>query len=496
MLALLVLAASHPAPLPDTALDGLPLLGDLPLRMENALWGEVPVERQLTTRKVTLADIHGPGVIVMLHFAMPESLKLDRSSVLRIWWDDEQHPSVEVPLVDFFCDPNGVMERVDTALVNKRRGWNAYFPMPFCRRARLELEHDGVGPAPCYFYCFWRPLRAWDDRLAYFHACWRQERLLLGRRDYLALNARGRGKFVGWNVTVRGLPPNDAGYPVDENAKFYVDGEREPSIELMGLEDAFGFSFGFPETTNFFPYTGWAPFYKGAFAYRFFVHDAVVFDKSLRVAIGFGKKEAPFFREIFSKPEFPLEFSSCCYWYQSEPHVPLPLVPRYRLRKPSPDADQLRAMEARSAPARQAGLALQCFLGHPDREDLWIADGYDCILEKGYRFYDTQNLWPNAPLKHCWASWEDLRINLITPRRVSGLLRLYILDGDNFCGGRRQHIFVGTHDLGVFADFVQGRWVELHLTPEDTASGEVPIRIVNAREGANVVASVLEFKPD
>lgn len=32
---------------------------------------------------------------------------------------------------------------------------------------------------------------------------------------------------------------------MDENVKFYIDGEAEPSIEWQGLEDSFGFSWGF-----------------------------------------------------------------------------------------------------------------------------------------------------------------------------------------------------------------------------------------------------------
>ena len=74
----------------------------------------------------------------------------------------------------------------------------------------------------------------------YFHASWRQEGLLLGKRDYVALEARGKGKVVGWNVTVRS--PGRDGYPVDENEKFFIDGETAASVEFQGLEDSFGFS--------------------------------------------------------------------------------------------------------------------------------------------------------------------------------------------------------------------------------------------------------------
>ena len=135
--------------------------------------------------------------------------------------------------MDFFCDPAGTRDEVNTALVNVRRGFNAYFPMPFRKSAKVELVYDGpLGPGdelwqlmPCYSYVCYRSLKKVPADTGYFHASWRQEGLLLGKRDYVALEARGKGKVVGWNVTVRS--PGRDGYPVDENEKFFIDGEND-----------------------------------------------------------------------------------------------------------------------------------------------------------------------------------------------------------------------------------------------------------------------------
>ncbi len=295
------------------------------------------------TKRVVVAEIKGPATITMIHFALPLKMKLNRDLLLKMYWDGEAAPSVDCPLVDFFCDPTGAQEEIATAVLNKRRGWNAYFPMPFRKSARVELVYDGPLPPggklwqamPCYSYVTYRTEDTIPDRAAYFHASWRQESLLLGKRDYVALEAKGQGKFVGWNVTVR--RPGHTDYPVDENAKFFVDGEQSPSVEFQGLEDSFGFSWGFPETQSQFPLTGYYPFFKGAFAYRFFLPDAIPFEKSLRVTIGFGKHESEWFFREFSKPENKLAFSSTAYWYQVEPHAPLPAMPPAAQRVPVPD---------------------------------------------------------------------------------------------------------------------------------------------------------------
>src|SRR5687767_5236227 len=51
---------------------------------------------------VTLADIEGPGAIQQMWFTILP--KYWRALILRIYWDGEETPSVEVPLGDFFCN--------------------------------------------------------------------------------------------------------------------------------------------------------------------------------------------------------------------------------------------------------------------------------------------------------------------------------------------------------------------------------------------------------
>ena len=160
-------------------------------RAQNGLWIENPLDKRFhSSKRVVVAEIEGPATITMIHFAMPQALRLNRDVLLKAYWDGEPSPSVDCPLVDFFCDPGGLREEVNTALVNKRRGFNAYFPMPFRKSGRIELVYDGpVEPGeelwrimPCYSYVMYRTAERIPDDLGYFHAHWRQEALLLGRR--------------------------------------------------------------------------------------------------------------------------------------------------------------------------------------------------------------------------------------------------------------------------------------------------------------------------
>ncbi len=470
-------------------------------RIANALWWENPEDKRFTKREVVIADLKGPGVITMIHFAMPERLKLDRSVIMRIYWDGEKTPSVDVPLVDFFCDPNGTMDNIDTILVDKKRGWNAYFPMPFRKSARVVLYFDDehipeeaiYAYTPCYSYVMWRPLKSLPPDVYYFHAYWRQEKILLGKRDFIALEANGQGHLVGLNVTVRGVSPGGIGYPVDQNVKFYIDGEKEPSIEWQGMEDAFGFSYGFPEEKAMFLYRGWHPYYKtGAFAYKFLLNDRISFSKSLKVSIGFGKNEHPVFRQIFSQPTHTLEFSTTVYWYQKEPHYPNSPLPPYRLRLPSPDVEQVREKENIAQKYRIEGVTLSLRCGHPDGDVEFIEKGWDYRWKEGYSFYSTA-LWP-GDVNHCWAGWKQLRFDILCPKGTKGKLKVFIIDPDNFAGGRKQRISVAGREIGIFENFQKGRWVEVEISSEDTKDGVIRIVIDNLKEGGNAVVSFVQFE--
>ncbi len=487
----------------QTGVDDLPHLGQGKTVAENGLWIETPLDRQFRqSKEVTIAEVQGPGVITMIHFALPQRMvaqpdkyRLERDLVIRAFWDDEPTPSVECPLVDFFCDPMGERESLNTLMVNKKRGWNAYFPMPFRKSARVILSYDGPAEPgselwelmPCYSYVMVRKVDELPANVGYFHAQWRQQLINLGKEDYVALEARGKGKFVGWNVTVR--LPGQPGYPVDENERFYVDGEETPSIEFQGLEDSFGFSWGFPSEESIFLRTGWFPFHKdGAAAYRFFLEDSISFERSLKVTIGFGLNEHPMFRSRFGKPGNELEFSSTVYWYQSEPHAPFPPLPAAEQRRPTErswkDMENLPSSEA----LESRGVKLHFRCGRPENETIYATAGYGAEVKQGFAYTG----WP-FPVFHTRAHEKEVQIVVTVPAGKAGTLRLYMIDPDHFMGGRHQEVFIGERSLGEIRNFVDGRWLEIPVDASMTASGSLLVRIVNRNPRSNAVVSILEW---
>jgi hypothetical protein len=128
-------------------LDALPTLLPGRTAAKNALYTENNIGLRFhSSKRVVIAEIQGPAMITMIHFALPQTQftgrRLNRSLLIKAYWDGEREPSVDCPLVDFFCDPAGTQDEVNTVLVNKFRGWNAYFSMPFRKSARIELVYD------------------------------------------------------------------------------------------------------------------------------------------------------------------------------------------------------------------------------------------------------------------------------------------------------------------------------------------------------------------
>ncbi len=102
-----------------------------------------------------LAEIPGAGCIRHIYFTPIGAEHFLRDLVLRMYWDGETDPSVEVPFGDFFGLGHGrprffqslmICVNPGTGVVGTF-GFNSYFPMPFAEGARLTLTNEGAAPA-------------------------------------------------------------------------------------------------------------------------------------------------------------------------------------------------------------------------------------------------------------------------------------------------------------------------------------------------------------
>ena len=88
-----------------------------------------------------LADIAGPGAIQQI-WCVVSNVRW-RNLILRIHWDDQEQPSVECPLGDFFAMGWNRFAQISSlaVCVNPGRAFNCYWQMPF-REARAHQPRE------------------------------------------------------------------------------------------------------------------------------------------------------------------------------------------------------------------------------------------------------------------------------------------------------------------------------------------------------------------
>jgi hypothetical protein len=147
---------------------------------------------------VTLADIEGPAVIQHIWLTVHHSHY--RRLVLRVFWDNEATPSIEVPVGDFFCNGWGVSCDINSLpiSVNPTGGFNSYWEMPFRQHARITIENISPDEIKGFYYQIDYALTDIPEDMAYLHAQWRRNNPLPYMQDHTILDGiRGQGHYVG-----------------------------------------------------------------------------------------------------------------------------------------------------------------------------------------------------------------------------------------------------------------------------------------------------------
>ena len=281
-----------------------------------------------------LADIKASGAIQQIWMTPTAPW---RYSILRMYWDDETTPSVEVPVGDFFACGWGEYAQLTSlaVCVNPGSAFNCYWQMPFRKAAKITMENIGETDMTLYYQINYTLTDVPEDA-AYFHAQFRRQNPLPYEDVYTVLDGvKGWGHYVGtyiaWGV-------NNTGWWGEGEIKFFMDGDTDfPTICGTGTEDYFCGSYGFhnPKTKQYqeftTPYAGMPQVIRpdGVYnsqqrfgLYRWHITDPVRFEKDLRVTI-----QALGWRSGGRYLPLQDDISSVAFWYQKEPHAPFPRLP-------------------------------------------------------------------------------------------------------------------------------------------------------------------------
>lgn len=307
----------------------------------------------------TLADVQGPGIIRHIWMTVTDKtsekgVDVLRNLILEFYWDDEEAPSVQCPIGDFFCCGHAQACAINSIpiMVNPNRGFNCYFSMPF-EHVRIVVRNDHDEDVSSFFYQIdYTEYDALPADTMRFHAQWRRNRATTMGEDYVVLDGvHGQGAYVGTYLALTALGSRWWG---EGELKMYIDGDNKyPTWCSTGTEDYFGGAWSFSgfdtqgsmveETYSGaylgFPYRSrtlrnreseyWdsdAPVMRGL--YRWHIQDPIYFQEDLRVELQqIGADE----KGNFERED---DVATVAYWYQREPHNTFPILPDRRYRQP------------------------------------------------------------------------------------------------------------------------------------------------------------------
>ena len=260
-----------------------------------------------------ILNVDGPGVITRIWITIdsrdPYFL---RRILVRMYWDGEKNPSVEVPVGDLFGSGFGYNHYTARYTGMSSGGYYLYFPMPFREQARIEIVNETGQEIYAFYYQinYYRMEESLPSDTPYFHARWRRDIRTEGDSNFVALEAEGSGYYVGMNFN--GQPYDGSLFYLEGDEMIYVDGEATPSIHGTGFEDYFTSGWYFQNGKYDAPYHGLVSLDQETgrvTAYRHHIPDAIPFERSIRVTYEHGHGN-----------EAVADFSVTSYWYQTEPH--------------------------------------------------------------------------------------------------------------------------------------------------------------------------------
>ena len=306
---------------------------------------------------VTFADIKGAGLITHIWATFANEVNEHynmRKAYFSFYWDGEENPSVQAPIGDFFGMGHGETRNFVSAPLQMSpqggKGLNCWFPMPFKNGAKMCITNECNSTLIFYYYVDYEEYDTIPDNALRFHAQWHRENPTEGKameecgsvfewahlgnnttgeNNYVILDAEGKGHYVGCNINIHNLNENDLfDWPGEGDDMIFIDGEPwPPRLHGTGTEDYVNTAWC-PQQEYSAPYhgiiLGGETNWRGKISYyRYHITDPIMFEKSIKVTIEHGHNN--------NRSD---DWSTTAYWYQTEPHKPMPEIAPVEARLP------------------------------------------------------------------------------------------------------------------------------------------------------------------
>jgi hypothetical protein len=309
-------------------------LQDLKSHVVPALWAQYP--RLGPQSRVKILDVAGPGVVTCIHASMlvgpdshcqMETTGKDDSAqkvIVRVFYDGETVPAIEMPFMDFLADVDCQSRYFDTTLFSKVK-WSHNFrlTMPFRKHIIIELENPYDYMLMGYTDIQWEQTRTLPKDVGYLNVDYRSGTLNSLNPETL-FHHKGCGKIVAhWfqyesrKSTRSELAQEPLGEWICEaDQQIYLDGDETPTLNYLGSEDAYGFSWGFHEGDGdrlcaILRVEELVPTGARVGALRCRINDAIQFEKSCKWLLTY--ENDPEAQKVLG--DSPIPYKQCTYYY-------------------------------------------------------------------------------------------------------------------------------------------------------------------------------------
>jgi hypothetical protein len=218
-----------------------------------SLWGESP---KLTAHsKVKILDVAGPGVVNLIHgttfiygpgyHGFSGNSPGAQSIVIRVYYDNQTRPAIEMPLMDFFGDIQCQSALFSTEYFSKvSQSHNFRLPMPFGEHITIELENPSDENFSAYCEIQWEKVERIPDHCGYLRTDYRFGSFKADSvLELFSLNQAG--SIVAHWLQFENEKSGRGELLCEADQQLYLDGDDKPTLNHLGSEDLYGFSWGF-----------------------------------------------------------------------------------------------------------------------------------------------------------------------------------------------------------------------------------------------------------
>ncbi|MCY2990491.1 MAG: DUF2961 domain-containing protein [Planctomycetota bacterium] len=294
-------------------------------RVVPALWGNLPKLNPGT--KVKILDVDGPGVVSVLHVCnfgpgagFSGNTPGAQSVLVRVFYDQQTTPAIAMPLMDFLGDIQCQSALFNTVYFTKvKHSHNFRLPMPFRKHITIELENPSEEQLAAYTDVQWEQVDRIPDDCGYLRTDYRSGTFQAGQPLVLCELNRPATIVAHWlqyesEKSVRGEQLCEGDHQI------FLDGDDKPTLNYLGSEDAYGFSWGFQHGVQWdgrcaiVKLEDLKPSGSRVAALRCRVDDAIRFQKSCRWLLTY-ENDAGAAQALGA---IPIPYRHCVYYYAKD----------------------------------------------------------------------------------------------------------------------------------------------------------------------------------